>query len=67
MPTYDAEAKSRVTSLSAVVTRADGTVVDLGVIERTCPDPFRQWWWRHVGKPLSERRIAAFNESQKGR
>lgn len=67
MPAHDADAKTQVASLSAVVTRANGTVVDLGVIERNYPDPLRQWWWDQVGRPHVVRRIRRFNESQKGR
>lgn len=47
--------------LRAVITRADGTVEDLGVISATYDNPVKQIWWELVGKHLAERRIAIAN------
>lgn len=33
--------------VSAVVTRADGTVQDLGIVSYWHKNPFRRWWVRH--------------------
>lgn len=47
--------------LRAVITRADGSVEDLGVISATYDNPLKQWWWEHVRQHLAERRIARAN------
>lgn len=49
--------------LRAVVTRADGTVVDLGVISATYRNPLKQAVWTYVRKPLASRRIRRANRS----
>lgn len=46
---------------SAVITRADGRVENLGVISATYKSPLKQWWWKHVGQRLAERRIRRAN------
>lgn len=51
----------RVVAVEAIITRADGTVHDLGAIVRNDPRPLRQFWWRLVGRRLAARRIAAAN------
>lgn len=48
-------------TISAVITRADGTVVDVGVIAAGYANPLKQLWWNQVGKRLAERRIARAN------
>lgn len=39
----------------AVVTRADGTVEDLGVIAYWHRNPFKRWWVRHFKMWKGER------------
>ena len=51
-------------SLSHVVTKADGTVVDLGVVSYWSKNPLKMARWRVWGQPRSRRRIARFNASQ---
>ncbi len=48
--------------LHAVVTRANGEVVDLGIISATYRKRWRRWWWEQVRRPLANRRIRRFNE-----
>lgn len=38
--------KAREASIHAVVTRADGTVEDLGVVSYWHRNPLRRWAWR---------------------
>lgn len=47
----------------AVITRADGSVEDLGVVAATYKSPFRRLWWRIHGKPRADQRIARANRS----
>jgi hypothetical protein len=61
MPESDLPVHPEMT-FSAVVKRADGTVVDLGVIGVTGEKPRR--WWERSGRDESERKIAAFNAEQ---
>jgi hypothetical protein len=35
------------TEVSAVVTRADGTVEDLGIVSYWHKNPIKRWWVRH--------------------
>jgi hypothetical protein len=46
MSPIHATAAVKEASLSAVVTRADGTVEDLGVIAFYHRNPLRRLWWR---------------------
>ena len=48
-------------SVRAVVTRANGDVVDLGVVSKTARTRRGRAWWRLVGSRLAARRIAKFN------
>ena len=48
----------------AVVTRANGEVVDLGVVSYWHKNPLKRLRWRLIGKPAADRRIARFNASQ---
>ena len=48
----------------AVITRANGDVVDLGVISYWHKNPLRRAAWRMFGQPRANRRIARFNASQ---
>lgn len=41
-----ASATAREASISAVITRADGTVEDLGVISYWHRNPLKRAWWR---------------------
>ena len=52
------------TSLSHVVTKADGTVVDLGVCSYWSRNPLKMARWKVWGQPRANRRIARFNASQ---
>jgi hypothetical protein len=45
-----------------VVTRADGTVHDHGVVSAHYDNPARQLWWELVGRRLADRRIARSNQ-----
>lgn len=58
---HDVSSAPRVTEVSAVIIRADGTVHDIGLIVHDDPRLHRRLWWRVVGKRRSERRIAAAN------
>ena len=48
-------------SVRAVVTRANGDVVDLGVISKTARTRLGRIWWSLVGSRLAARRIGKFN------
>jgi hypothetical protein len=61
MTTSNAPAPHSAT-ISAVITRADGTVEHVGVIAAGYDNPLKQWWWDHVGRRLSERRIHQINQ-----
>ena len=52
------------TSLSHVVTRADGTVMNLGVVSYWSKNPAKRLRWRLIGKPAADRRIRKFNAAQ---
>lgn len=49
-------------TLRAVITRADGTVEDLGQIGGEYRNPLRRTWWRLIGQPAAERRIRRAND-----
>lgn len=46
---------------SLVITRADGTITDLGRVDYWHQSPLRRAAWRLWGLPRSRRRIAAAN------
>jgi hypothetical protein len=46
---------------SYVITRADGTVIDLGVTGFSHRSRWRRLWWRAVRRPLADRRVRAAN------
>lgn len=50
--------------LSAVITRADGTVEDLGVISAQYLDPEKQSRWDKIGQLLADKRIRTLNEKK---
>ena len=52
------------TSCSHIITKADGTVVDLGVVSYWSKNPLKRLRWRLIGKPRADRRIRRFNASQ---
>ncbi|MGV9427073.1 hypothetical protein ACWDO7_22655 [Streptomyces sp. NPDC003656] len=47
--------------LRMVVRRVDGTVEDLGIVAAHYSSRWRAAWWRCVGRPLANRRIARSN------
>lgn len=47
--------------LRMVVTRADGTVHDHGVVSAYYRNPAKRLWWRLIGAPRANRRIAKSN------
>jgi hypothetical protein len=49
--------------ISAVIIRADGTQIDLGVIDAHYENPLKQLAWTHLGKRLADYRI---NKANKG-
>jgi hypothetical protein len=59
--TSGAKADPRTASTSFVLTRADGTVIDLGVGAYWHRNPLRRLWWRLWGQPRFKRRAAAAN------
>lgn len=52
-------------TISATITRADGTVEHVGVVAAGFNNPVKQWWWDNVGRRLSERRIKRINAAHK--
>lgn len=50
--------------LSAVITRADGTVINLGKLEADYRHPVRQFVWRHIQLPLKNRKIRRISKWQ---
>jgi hypothetical protein len=46
---------------SYVITRVDGTVVNLGVTGFSHRSRWRRLWWRAVRRPLADRRVRAAN------
>jgi hypothetical protein len=42
----DAKSGAKEISFSAIITRADGTVEDLGVISYYNNNPFKRWIWK---------------------
>lgn len=61
-PRTDARVPSEAT-LRMVVTRADGTVHDHGIVSAYYRNPLKRWWWKHVGRPRADRRIAKSNRT----
>ncbi|MCX5239818.1 hypothetical protein OG824_31915 [Streptomyces prunicolor] len=51
--------------LRMVVTRADGTVEDHGVVAAHYTSPLRAAWWQVVGRLLANRRIARSNRRRR--
>ncbi|MGW2936052.1 hypothetical protein ACWDA7_30340 [Streptomyces sp. NPDC001156] len=51
--------------LRMVVRRADGTVEDHGVVAAHYSSRWRAAWWRLVGQPLANRRIARSNRKRR--
>lgn len=50
----EARGKPKMISINAVVTRADGTVEDLGVVSYWHVSPVRRLWWR-LGRLIRRR------------
>lgn len=50
-----ATSKVREASIACVVTRADGTVEDFGIVSYYNSNPLRRWAW-HIGAALRGRR-----------
>lgn len=61
MEGYQAGVEPGRVELRMVVTRADGTVHDHGVVSAHYRNPLRQAWWTLVGQHLANRRIARSN------
>ena len=53
--------------LHVVVTRADGTVHDLGVVSATYRTPWRRTWWHLIGRHTARHRITKANRHQNKR
>lgn len=51
--------------LRMVITRADGTVEDHGVVAAHYTSSWRAAWWQVVGRPLANRRIARSNRRRR--
>ncbi|MFC8676689.1 hypothetical protein ACFUEN_28890 [Streptomyces griseorubiginosus] len=51
--------------LRMVVTRADGTVEDHGVVAAHYANSWRATWWALVGRRLANRRIARSNRRRR--
>lgn len=60
MPNHSVKTPHTAT-FSAVITRADGTVEDVGLVAAGYENPIRQFWWDHVGQKLTKRRIRNIN------
>jgi len=56
-----ARASHRAVRTEFVITRADGTTVDLGVGVYWHRNPLHRLWWRIWGQPRFQRRAAAAN------
>jgi hypothetical protein len=56
-----AKAPHRSAETSFVITRADGTVIDLGVGVYWHRNPLRRLWWRLWGLPRFNRRARVAN------
>lgn len=52
------------TLVYAKITRADGTVQNIGQIAGRYHNPLRQLWWDFVGKRVSDRRIKIATSNQ---
>jgi hypothetical protein len=52
--------------LRMVVTRADGTVHDHGVVSAHYTNPIKEAWWLLVRRPLANRRIRRSNKTAGG-
>jgi hypothetical protein len=50
--------------LRMVIRRADGTVVDHGVVAARYASRWRQAWWQLVGRHRARRRIARSNRNR---
>jgi hypothetical protein len=48
-----------------VIRRADGTVVDHGVVAAQYASRWRQAWWQLVGRHRARRRIARSNRNRR--
>lgn len=46
MSDLNSKTKCKTISIEAVVTRADGTVENLGVISYWSSNPFKTFWWQ---------------------
>lgn len=50
-------------TIDAVITRADGTQVNLGVVDAYYKNPVKQWWWNTIGKRRAHLKIARANQA----
>lgn len=59
-----AKTNTKNSKLFATITRADGTVQNVGQIAGTYSNPLRQLWWDFVGQRRSNRRIKIVTANQ---
>lgn len=52
-------------NLSAVIIRADGTRIDLGIVDAHYSNPVKQWVWDHFRKSRATKRARRANEGVK--
>ncbi|MFI5814837.1 hypothetical protein ACIA7S_28260 [Streptomyces sp. NPDC051643] len=60
-PEHVAEAPARFAETTFVITRADGSIVNLGRGAYWHRNPLRRAWWRIWGLPRFNRRVRAAN------
>ena len=57
MSSLQVSSKTKQASISAVVTKADGTVIDYGVVAYYHVNPLRRWWFslrQRLGRRITE-------------
>lgn len=65
MGAVDQHARTRHSiELGMVITRADGTIVDVGTVSASYANPLRRAWWRLAGRRRANARIRAANRRQ---
>ena len=55
------------TTVSAVIHRADGMVEEVGLVAAQYENPVRQFWFDHVIKRRTDRRIKRINRSHQSK
>lgn len=65
MGAVDQHARARHTvEIGMIITRADGTVTNLGTVSAHYANPLKRTWWHLVGRPRANARIRAANRSR---